>query len=108
MKPQDRDVHFCYAPNSVCSFRARNVIASSRMNRRIIKALNTLNAAGCVEIMNVSDHTQRVAARAARARPDVGLARRVIEPDGTVDGMLHQIEEKALATIAFRHPMAFD
>src|SRR5580698_8068383 len=132
MKPQDRDVHFCYAANSVCSFRARNVIASSRMNRRIIKALNTLDAAGCDQIMNVSDHTQRVFdsdlskltqmvaemgglaqkqvtdSIDALARHDVALARRIIALDGTVDGMLRQIEEKAVATIALRQPMAFD
>src|ERR1700684_256790 len=94
------------------------------MNRRIIKALNTLDAAGCDQIMNVSDHTQRVFdsdlnkltqmvaemgglaqkqvtdAIDALARHDVGLARRVIALDGTVDGMLRQIEEKAVATIA--------
>jgi phosphate transport system protein len=84
------------------------------------------------QIMNVSDHTQRVFdsdlgkltqmvaemgglaqkqvtdAIDALARHDVGLARRVIALDGTVDGMLRQIEEKAVATIALRQPMAFD
>jgi len=82
--------------------------------------------------MNVSDHTQRVFdsdlskltqmvaemgglaqkqvtdSIDALARHDVGLARRVIALDGTVDGMLRQIEEKAVATIALRQPMAFD
>jgi len=45
MKPQNREALFFDAPNCVCSFSARNVIASSRMNRRIIKALNALGAA---------------------------------------------------------------
>ncbi|HLN40742.1 MAG TPA: PhoU domain-containing protein, partial [Xanthobacteraceae bacterium] len=82
--------------------------------------------------MNVSDHTQRVFdsdlgkltqmvaemgglaqkqvtdSIDALARHDVALARRVIALDGTVDGMLRQIEEKAVATIALRQPMAFD
>jgi phosphate transport system protein len=89
-------------------------------------------ANGCDQIMNVSDHTQRVFdsdlskltqmvaemgglaqkqvtdSIDALARHDVGLARRVIALDGTVDGMLRQIEEKAVATIALRQPMAFD
>src|SRR6202051_4745220 len=82
--------------------------------------------------MNVSDHPQRVFdsdlskltqmvaemgglaqkqvtdSIDALARHDVGLARRVIALDGTVDDMLRQIEEKAVATIALRQPMAFD
>src|ERR1700761_6174614 len=82
--------------------------------------------------MNVPDHTQRVFdsdlgkltqmvaemgglaqkqvtdSIDALARHDVGLARRVIDLDGTVDDMLRQIEEKAVATIALRQPMAFD
>jgi phosphate transport system protein len=90
------------------------------------------SANGCDEIMNVPDHTQRVfdsdlskltqmvaemgglAQRQvtdsidALARHDVALARRVIALDGTVDDMLRQIEEKAVATIALRQPMAFD
>src|ERR1700686_4990990 len=60
MKPQNREAFFCCARSVDLSFCARNVIASSRMNRRIIKALNTLEAAGYDQIMNVSDHTQRV------------------------------------------------
>jgi phosphate transport system protein len=90
------------------------------------------SANGCDQIMNVSDHTQRVFdsdlskltqmvaemgglaqkqvtdSIDALARHDVGLARRVIALDGTVDDMLRQIEEKAVATIALRQPMAFD
>ena len=78
--------------------------------------------------MNVTDHTQRVFdsdlgkltqmvaemgglaqkqvtdSIDALARHDVALARRVIALDGTVDDMLRQIEEKAVATIALRQP----
>jgi hypothetical protein len=46
MKLQNREAYFFGAPHSVCSFSPRNVIASSRMNRRIIKALNALGFAG--------------------------------------------------------------
>jgi len=82
--------------------------------------------------MNVSDHTQRVFdsdlskltqmvaemgglaqkqvtdSIDALARHDIALARRVIDLDGIVDGLQRQIEEKAVATIALRQPMAFD
>jgi phosphate transport system protein len=128
--------------------RAPHVIAPSRMNRRIIKALNPLcsptgscdrggarpnrSANGCGHIMNVSDHTTRVFdsdlikltqmvaqmgglaqkqiadAIDALARHDIGLARQVIDLDGTVDDLQRQIEEKAVATIALRQPMAID
>jgi phosphate transport system protein len=44
----------------------------------------------------------------ALARHDTTLARRVIELDQTVDGFQRQIEEKAVATIALRQPMAID
>jgi phosphate transport system protein len=44
----------------------------------------------------------------ALARHDVELARRVIGLDGTVDDLQRQIEEKAVATIALRQPMAID
>ena len=82
--------------------------------------------------MNVSDHTTRVfdsdlikltqmVARMgglaqkqitdaidALARRDTGLARQVIATDETVDELQRQIEEKAVATIALRQPMAID
>jgi len=82
--------------------------------------------------MNVSDHTTRVFdsdlikltqmvaqmgglaqkqiadAIDALARHDIGLARQVIDLDGTVDDLQRQIEEKAVATIALRQPMAID
>jgi len=44
----------------------------------------------------------------ALARGDVGLARSVIVADATVDDLQRQIEEKAVATIALRQPMAVD
>jgi phosphate transport system protein len=44
----------------------------------------------------------------ALARRDVVLARAVIAADGTVDSLQRQIEEKAIATIALRQPMAID
>ena len=44
----------------------------------------------------------------ALARHDTTLARRVIELDLTVDDFQRQIEEKAVATIALRQPMAID
>ncbi len=44
----------------------------------------------------------------ALARHDTTLARRVIDLDATVDGFQRQIEEKAVATIALRQPMAID
>jgi phosphate transport system protein len=44
----------------------------------------------------------------ALAKRDVGLARAVIAADGTVDDLQRQIEEKAVATIALRQPMAID
>jgi len=82
--------------------------------------------------MNVSDHTTRVFdtdlvtltrlvaqmgglaqkqitdSIDALARYDVGLARQVIAADATVDDLQRQIEEKAVATIALRQPMAVD
>jgi phosphate transport system protein len=83
------------------------------------------SADGCDQIMNVSDHTQRVfdsdlgkltqmvAEMGGLAQKQVtdsidALARHDVALDGTVDGMLRQIEEKAVATIALRQPMAFD
>ena len=44
----------------------------------------------------------------ALTRRDVGLARQVIAADATVDALQRQIEDKAIATIALRQPMAFD
>jgi phosphate transport system protein len=44
----------------------------------------------------------------ALERRDVSLARAVIAADGTVDDLQRQIEEKAVATIALRQPMAID
>ena len=44
----------------------------------------------------------------ALARHDTTLAQRVIKLDLTVDGFQSQIEEKAVATIALRQPMASD
>jgi phosphate transport system protein len=44
----------------------------------------------------------------ALARHDVGLARQAIDSDATVDELQRQIEEKAVATIALRQPMAID
>jgi phosphate transport system protein len=44
----------------------------------------------------------------ALTRRDIGLARRVIAADAAVDALQRQIEEKAIATIALRQPMAFD
>jgi phosphate transport system protein len=44
----------------------------------------------------------------ALARRDVALAREVIATDEAVDNLQRQIEEKAVATIALRQPMAID
>jgi phosphate transport system protein len=44
----------------------------------------------------------------ALARHDFALAREVIDLDATVDELQRQIEEKAIATIALRQPMASD
>ena len=44
----------------------------------------------------------------ALTRRDIGLARQVIAADATVDALQRQIEEKAIATIALRQPMAID
>jgi phosphate transport system protein len=44
----------------------------------------------------------------ALSRRDVGLARQVIIADAAVDALQRQIEEKAVATIALRQPMAVD
>jgi phosphate transport system protein len=44
----------------------------------------------------------------ALARRDVVLARQVIAADTGVDALQQQIEEKAVATIALRQPMAID
>ncbi len=89
-------------------------------------------ASDCGNAMNVSDHTTRVfdadlikltqlVARMggfaqkqitdaidALSRRDVSLARQVIAADATVDDLQRQIEEKAVATIALRQPMAVD
>jgi phosphate transport system protein len=82
--------------------------------------------------MNVSDHTARVFdtdlikltqmvaqmgglaqkqiadSIDALSRQDVGLARQVIASDAAVDELHRRIEEKAIATIALRQPMAVD
>ncbi|MDR3423181.1 MAG: phosphate signaling complex protein PhoU [Xanthobacteraceae bacterium] len=82
--------------------------------------------------MNVSEHTARVFdsdlikltqlvaqmggfaqkqitdAIDALTHRDVALARHVIAADASVDALQRQIEEKAIATIALRQPMAFD
>jgi phosphate transport system protein len=44
----------------------------------------------------------------ALVRRDVELAKRVLASDPTVDALQHQIEEKAILTIARRQPMAVD
>ncbi len=44
----------------------------------------------------------------ALARRDRALAQRVIELDRAIDALQHQIEEKAILTIARRQPMAVD
>ena len=44
----------------------------------------------------------------ALTRRDVSLARQVIAADATVDNLQRLIEEKAIATIALRQPMAID
>ena len=44
----------------------------------------------------------------ALTRRDTGLARQVITADASVDALQRQIEEKAIATIALRQPMAID
>ena len=44
----------------------------------------------------------------ALTRRDTGLARQVIAADASVDALQRQIEEKAIATIALRQPMAID
>jgi len=44
----------------------------------------------------------------ALTRRDITLARQVIAADATVDALQRQIEEKAIATIALRQPMAID
>jgi phosphate transport system protein len=45
---------------------------------------------------------------AALARRDVDLAKRVVAGDAAVDTLQHEIEEKAVLTIARRQPMAID
>jgi len=86
----------------------------------------------CGYIMNVSEHTARVFdtdlikltqmvaqmggfaqkqvtdSIDALTRRDVSLARQVIAADATVDNLQRLIEEKAIATIALRQPMAID
>jgi phosphate transport system protein len=89
-------------------------------------------ALAAVTMINISDHTTRVFdndlikvtqlvaqmggfaqkqvtdAIDALARHDIGLARQTIEMDATVDDLQRQIEEKAVATIALRQPLAID
>src|SRR3984885_6623318 len=86
----------------------------------------------CGNIMNVSEHTARVFdtdlikltqlvaqmgglaqkqvtdSIDALTRRDIGMARQVIAADAAVDALQRQIEEKAIATIALRQPMAID
>jgi phosphate transport system protein len=103
--------------------------------RRAIDELGSRTKKGagdCGNAMNVSDHTTRVFdadlitltqlvaqmgglaqkqvtdSIDALSRRDMGLARQVIAADETVDGLQRQIEEKAVATIALRQPMAVD
>src|SRR5215468_7693203 len=44
----------------------------------------------------------------ALTRRDLDLAMRVVASDPTIDSMQHEIEEKAILTIARRQPMAID
>jgi phosphate transport system protein len=104
-----------------------------RLDRVAAAAARSNNSAnGCDQMMHVSDHTTRIFdsdltkltqmiaemgglaqkqvtdSIDALARHDFSLASQVIERDGTIDGLQRQIEEKAVATIALRQPMAFD
>ncbi len=45
---------------------------------------------------------------AALVRRDIDLAKRVVAADAAVDALQHEIEEKAVLTIARRQPMAID
>jgi len=103
--------------------------------RRAVDELGSRTKEGagdCGNAMNVPDHTTRVFdadlitltqlvaqmgglaqkqvtdSIDALSRRDIGLARQVIAADETVDALQRQIEEKAVATIALRQPMAVD
>jgi phosphate transport system protein len=131
------------APRCAAS-KSRDVISTSRANRRIINALERLVGPServtaertrqpyGGEAMTISDHTTRVFdadlikltqlvahmgglaqrqvndAIDALSRRDTALARAVIDGDERIDGLQRQIEEKAVATIALRQPMAID
>jgi phosphate transport system protein len=61
-------------------------------------------------IEDMGDRAQRLLedALSALANEDVGLAQKVIEADQAVDALQHQVEGKAVATIAKRQPLACD
>ncbi len=54
------------------------------------------------------DDEQIAAAIAALVKQDTALAKRTIAADDAIDALQHEIEEKAVATIARRQPMAVD
>lgn len=58
--------------------------------------------------MGRSDDEQIANAIEALLKRNIALARRVIEADDVIDAQQREIEEKAIATIARRQPMAVD
>ncbi len=68
----------------------------------LIKVTQLVAQMGGVALKQVNDAID------ALARHDTTLARRVIELDRTMDDFQRQIEDKAVATIALRQPMAVD
>jgi phosphate transport system protein len=57
---------------------------------------------GCLDDEQIADAVEALSKR------DAELARRVIATDDRVDALQHEIEEKAIVTIARRQPMAVD
>ncbi|MGO9847312.1 MAG: phosphate signaling complex protein PhoU [Methylocella sp.] len=64
--------------------------------------------AGKVAEMGRLDDEQIAAAIAALVEQDTALAKRVAAADDRIDALQREIEEKAVATIARRQPMAVD
>lgn len=80
------------------------------MTEHTIKAFDAdlQELAGLIAEMGGYTEKQIIVAVDALSKGDVGLGRRVISADATLDNLQREIEHKVIATIATRQPMAVD
>src|SRR6202453_1519828 len=104
-----RDCSVAYAvraPDSVTCACGNNMNVSEHTARvfdtDLIKLTQLVAQMGGLAQKQITDSID------ALTRRDTGLARQVIAADANVDALQRQIEEKAIATIALRHPLAID